>query len=114
MSESFFGRKATPVTEDAAVFKPRRFSDPVTELNDPIYDTARQLAAAVEMVDRMGIKILTVEADRLRNQRITVVYSHECDQLGGVETARRNGWSHWTANRHGVEITWCFNLEGVA
>lgn len=114
MSEAIFGRCAQPVTDDPAVFKPRRFSDPVSPLNADVHDTARLLASAVEMLDGLGIQILAVEADRLRNKRIQVVYGPECERLGGVETARGNGFSHWTANRFGVEIVWCVQTGEAA
>lgn len=106
MRESLFKDPATFMTR-------RRFSDPVSPLNDEIHDQARLLAAAVEAVDHLGIEIMAVEADRTRNKRIQVAYSPACDALGGVETARGPEWSHWTANRFGVEIVWCIHV-GVA
>ena len=100
--------------QDPAVFlKRRRFSDPVSQLNDEIHDQARLLAAAVEAVDRLGIEIIAVEADRTRNKRIQVSYSAECDTLGAVETARTPQCSHWTASRFGVEIVWCIPREAA-
>lgn len=96
-----------------AVFRPRRFSDPVSPLNDDLHDQTRLLAAAVEMIDRLGLQILSVEADRTRNRRIQVIHSPEVDALGGVEVARQNGWSHWSANRFGVEIRWCIPMEAA-
>lgn len=96
-----------------AGFRPRRFTDPVSQLNDDIHDTTRRLTQAVEMVDRLGLKILSVDADRARNKRILVTHSRECDALGGVEVARQSGCSHWSANRFGVEIRWCIPLEAA-
>ena len=101
------------LADEPGVFKPRRFSDPVSDLNAHVHDKARLLAAAVEMVDRMGIEIITVEADRNRNSMIHVAYSHACDQLGGVEVLRTRGYSHWCASRHGVEIRWCIPVEAA-
>ena len=97
-----------------AVFKPRRFSDPVSDLNATVHDKARLLASAIEMVDRMGIEIIAVEADRTRNSVIQVAYSRECDPLRGVEVTRSGaGFSHWCANRNGVEIRWCIPVEAA-
>lgn len=100
--------------QDPAVFiKRRRFSDPVSPLNEELHDQARLLAAAVETVDRMGLKIISVEADHARNRRIYVAHTPECEALEGVEVARQNGWSHWAANRFGVEIRWCMPVEAA-
>lgn len=102
-------RKAVLYSAPAALdaIRPRRFSDPVSPLNDALHDTARALINAIELLDHLGIRILAVEADRSRNRRIQVDYSRECDRLGGVEVARAAEWSHWCAQRHGVEIRWC-------
>lgn len=95
------------------VFRPRRFSDPVSPLNDDVHDTARRLTHAIEMLDYLGIRIMAVEADRARNRRIQVAYSRECDRLDGVEVMRTALWSHWCAHRHGVEIRWCIPVEAA-
>lgn len=113
MTTAVFGRKAVPTCDDPAVFHPRRFTDPVSDLNAHIYDRARLLAQAVEMVDRLGIEIMSVEVPYKRNSRILVAYSRECDALEGVETKRGIGWSHWTANRFDVEIVWCIEQEAA-
>lgn|SRR5512139_423667 len=100
--------------DSPAVFRRRRFSDPVSQLNDDIHGITRSLALAVEMVDRLGIRIIAVEADRARNRRIQVVYSPECNALEeAVEVARNAVWSHWCANRFGVEIRWCIHVEAA-
>lgn len=91
-----------------AVFHPRRAQ--VSTLNDTMHDKARMLASAIEMVDRMEIEIIAVEADRARNNIIQVAYSDACDALHGVEVGRTSGFSHWCANRNGVEIRWCIHL----
>lgn len=95
------------------VFRPRRFSDPVSDLNATVHDKARLLASAIEMVDRMEIEIIAVEADRTRNSVIQVAYSRACDQLHGVEVMRNGVWSHWCANRNGIEIRWCIPVEAA-
>lgn len=99
--------------EGIAVFHPRRFSDPVSDLNADMHDRARLLAQTVEMIDRLGIVIYSVEADRSRNSRVHVAYSRECDALGAIEYKRANGWSHWIANRFGVEIVWRIRMEAA-
>ncbi len=99
--------------ETPAVFHPRRFSDPVSDLNAEVHDRARLLAQAVEMVDRLGLRILAVEADRTRNSRVMVMYAPECDALEGVEVARQGGFNHWCATRFGVEIRWCIPMEAA-
>lgn len=96
-----------------AVFNRRRFSDPVSPLNDSIHDDTRLLAAAVELVDSLGLKIISVETNRWRNKRIHVAYSRACAELEGVETQRSEGFSHWTANRFGVEIVWLIPMEAA-
>ncbi len=105
--------RTSPVfhTDTPAVFRPRRFSDPVSDLNATLYDKARLLAATVETIDRLGLQILSVEADRARNSRVLVVNSPECDALDGVEIMRTQGYSHWCANRFGVEIRWCILIQ---
>lgn len=107
-------RNAVIHTNTPAVFRPRRFSDPVSPLNETIHDTARALAQAVAMVDGLGLQIINVEAERNRNKRIHIVYSRECAALDAVETSRNAEWSHWTANRFGVEIRWCIPAQEVA
>ena len=94
-----------------SIFHPRRFSDPVSPLNDGIHDETRMLLSAVELVDKLGLKIISVDADRSRNKRILVSYSSECDALEGVEVARQNSASHWAATRYGVEIRWVIPME---
>lgn len=115
MSEAVFSRISTPTCDDPAVFKSRRrFTDPCSELNCDLHDAARMLAATVEMVDGLGLEILTVEADRQRNRRILVAYSPQCAALEGVEYKRGPEWSHWSASRFGVEIRWCIPVREVA
>jgi hypothetical protein len=99
--------------DEPAVFRPRRFSDPVSELNAHVYDKSRLLAQVVEMVDKLGLQILAVEADRTRNSRIMVMNAPECETLEGVEVARQGGFSHWAATRFGVEIRWCIQMEAA-
>ena len=106
-------RNAVLHTNTPAVFHPRRFSDPVSAINSDLHDAARTLASAVEMVDRLGLKILSVEADHHRNRRIQVIYSAECTALEGVEIARHPGWSVWAANRFGVEIRWVIPMKAA-
>lgn len=99
--------------ETPAVFRPRRFTDAVSPLNDHLHDKTRLLAQTVEMVDRLGLQIMSVEADRSRNSVVNVLPSAECNALEGVEVARQNGYSHWCANRFGVEIRWCVPTEAA-
>lgn len=106
-------RNAVLHTDTPVVFKNRRFSDPVSPLNDDIHDETRRLITAIERVDGLGIQILTVEAERSRNKRILVAYSRECDALDGVEVARQQGHSHWCASRFGVEIRWAIPMEAA-
>lgn len=115
MNAPVFGRMATPTCDDPAVFRNRRrFTDPCSELNSDLHDAARMLAAAVELVDGLGLEILTVEADRQRNRRILVKHSPLCAALEGVEYKRGAEWSHWTASHFGVEIRWCVPVAEVA
>lgn len=107
-------RNAVIHTNTPAVFRPRRFSDPVSSLNENIHDAARALAQAVAMVDGLGLQIICVEAERNRNKRILVTYGPECAALEGVETKRNAEWSHWCANRFGVEIIWCIPTQEAA
>ncbi|MHB1053494.1 MAG: hypothetical protein ACYCZT_10555 [Thiobacillus sp.] len=113
-SNTVFGCVGSPTCDDADLFKPRRFSDPVSPLNDKVYDKARLLAQVVEMIDGLGIEIMNVDADRVRNSRVQVAPSRQCDALEGVEFKRQNGYSHWVANRFGVEIVWCIPVQEVA
>lgn len=99
---------------NAPALRAHRVYDPINPANCDIHDAARLLVAAVETLDRLGIRIVAVEADRLRNQRVVVEYSPACDKLGGVETASGPYWSHWTANRYGIEIRWVLLKGGVA
>jgi hypothetical protein len=92
----------------------RRFSDPVSDLNAQVWDKSRLLARAVEMVDGLGIQILSAEADNSRNSRILVVYSRECAALEGIEIKRSAEYSHWMANRFGVEIHWVIGTREAA
>jgi hypothetical protein len=95
-----------------AVFTRRRFSDPVSDLNATVHDKARLLAATVEMIDQLGLQIVSLEADHTRNSRVIVLHHAErCAPLGGVEVARDAGYSHWCANRFGVEIRWCILIQ---
>jgi len=103
------GRDDTP-----AVFTRRRFSDPVSDLNATVHDKARLLAETVEMIDRLGLQIVSVEADNARNSRVLVIHDPErCAALGGVEVGRTAGYSHWCATRFGVEIRWCIPMEAA-
>ena len=95
------------------VFTHRRLGDSVSPLNDELHDTTRLLAEAVRMIDQLGLKIISVDADRSRNKRVLVSYSRECDALEGVEYKRQGGYSHWCANRFGVEIQWCIPAEAA-
>lgn len=106
-------RNAVLHTDTPAVFRPRRFSDPVSQLNQDVHDTTRRLTQAIEMVDGLGIRIIAVEADRIRNRRIQVAHSRECNALDAVEISRDAVWSHWCANRFGVEIRWCVPVEAA-
>lgn len=106
-------RNAVLHTDSPVVFRPRRFTDPVSQANDDIHETTRRLVQAVEMVDALGIRIMAVEADRARNRRIQVSYSRECEALEAVEVARDATWSHWCANRFGVEIRWFIPVEAA-
>lgn len=103
----------TATQDTPTVFRSRRFSDQVSSLNDDLHDQTRLLAEAVKMVDGLGIYIMAVEADRARNKRIQVAYSRECKALDGVEVRRTAEWSHWAANRFGVEIRWCIPTEAA-
>lgn len=96
-----------------AVFHRRRFSDPVSDLNADLHDKTRLLAQTVEMVDRLGLEIIAVDACRVRNSIIQVAPSPACEALEGVEVARSNGFSHWCANRFGVEIRWCVPMRAA-
>lgn len=90
----------------------RRFSDPVSDLNATVHDKARLLAETVEMIDRLGLQIMSVEADNARNSRVLVIHEPErCAALGGVEVGRTAGYSHWCANRFGTEIRWVVPVE---
>lgn len=93
------------------VFRIRRFSDEVGPLNEQIHGAARLLLQAVALVDQLGLKILSVDADRSRNKRVLVSYCRQCDTLDGVEVMRLGGFSHWSATRYGVEIRWCIPME---
>lgn len=96
-----------------AVFTPRRFSDEVSPLNDGIHDEARMLLSAIALVDKLGLKIIAVDADRSRNKRVLVEYCRACDALEGVEVVRQHGASHWAATRYGVEIRWVVQMEAA-
>lgn len=90
----------------AVLCRPHRFDDPISPPNVDIFDTARGLVQAVALLDRLGIEVVTVQADRRRNQRVMVEYCRACDKLEGVECQRSAEWSTWTANRYGIEIRW--------
>ena len=108
-------RNAVLHTDSPVVFRRRRFTDPVSQLNGDVHDTARRLIQVIEMVDELGIEIIAVEADRTRNRRIQVMHSREFDALeDAVEVTRDANWSHWCANRFGVEIRWCIPAKEVA
>jgi hypothetical protein len=106
-------RNAVLHTDSPVVFRPRRFTDPVSQINEDIHDATRALATAVEMIDHLGLTILSVDADLTRNRRIVVAHSRECAALDGVEIARHPGWSVWSANRYGVEIRWHIPMEAA-
>lgn len=101
-------------TNTPGVFHSRRLSDPVSPLNETIHDSARVLLQAVERVDALGLHIMSITAECYYNKRIHVAYSPECAALDGVETSRSAGWSHWNANRFGVEILWCIPTQEAA
>lgn len=90
----------------AAMCRPRRFGDPVSDANSEVYDAARGLVLAVQMIDRLGIEIVSIATDRRRNQRVVVEYCAACDALGGVPFIRGPVWTQWTASRYGIEIRW--------
>lgn len=90
----------------AVLCRPHRFGDPMNPGNNDIHDAARGLVAAVAVLDRLGIAVVSVEADRLRNQRVVVEYSKACDALDGVEIVSGPYWSQMTAHRYGIEIRW--------
>ena len=90
----------------AVLPRPHRFDDPISAPNIDIYDTARGLVQAVALIDRLGIEVVTIQADRRRNQRVMVSYNRACDALEGVECQRTADWSIWTASRYGIEIRW--------
>lgn len=101
----------TTATTTAAIravnnFQRRRFTDPVSEINANVHDKTRLLALAVEMVDNLGLRIVSAEAVADRNNSIHVVYGPACDALDGAEVGRHNGNSHWCAHRFGTEIRW--------
>lgn len=97
----------------AVMCRPRRFGDPVSDMNAEVHDAARLLVAAVDTLDRLGIPVITVQADRRRNQRVMVEYCRACDALEGVEFRSGGEWSTWTANRYGIEIRWMRQTQGV-
>jgi hypothetical protein len=99
---------------NAVALRARRLDDPMNPENCDIHDAARGLVVAVQTLDRLGIRIVAVEADRLRNQRVVVDYSPACDQLGGMETVCGPYWSQWTAKRYGIEIRWMRLKGGTA
>lgn len=98
----------------AALCRPRRLGDPINPANNDIHDAARGLIVAVDTLDRLGIIVISIEADRRRNQRVVVEYSPACDQLGGVETISGPECGHWTAIRYGIEIRWLRIKGGAA
>lgn len=98
----------------AVACKPRRFGDPVSDSNCEIHDAARLLLAAVETLDRLGIEVVSVEADCRRNQRVLVEYCRACDALDGVAMMRGPVWTIWSANRYGIEIRWMRETKEVA
>lgn len=98
---------------DPGVFRPRRFSDEVSPLNDGIHDEARLLLSAIALIDKLGLKIIAVDADRSRNKRVLVEYCRACEALEGVEIMRAPDASHWAATRHGVEIRWVIQMEAA-
>lgn len=98
---------------DPAVFRPRRFSDEVSPLNDSIHDETRMLLSAIALIDKLGLKIIAVDADRSRNKRVLVEYCRACEALEGVEIMRTPATSHWAATRYGVEIRWVIQMEAA-
>lgn len=90
----------------AALCKPRRFGDAVSDANADVHDAARLLVEAVDTLDRLGLAVITVQADRHRNKRVMVMYSPACDALDGVACMTNPDFTMWTANLHGIEIRW--------
>lgn len=90
----------------AVLCHPHRFGDPVNPVNCDMLDAARGLVLAVQMIDRLGIEIVSIATDRRRNQRVVVEYCAACDALGGVPFIRGPVWTQWTASRYGIEIRW--------
>lgn len=113
MNEPVYVRKEDIENDRPPAFAHRRFSDPVSPLNDEIHDTARLLLQAIKVVDDLGLQIICVEADRSRNRRILVTHAPACAALEGVEVVRDRYGSQWVANRFGVEIRWCVRSEVV-
>jgi hypothetical protein len=98
----------------AVACRAHRFSDPISEMNGDIRDAARGLVTAVAMLDQMGIAVVSIEADRRRNQRVMVEYSRDCDALNGVPFILGPVWTTWTASRYGIEIRWMLPTESEA
>lgn len=90
----------------AVLCRPHRFGDPISPPNTDIHDAARLLVSAVSTLDRLGFDVVSIEADRRRNQRVVVEYCKACDALDGIAFIRGPVWTQWTANRYGIEIRW--------
>lgn len=78
----------------------------VAPRNQAVHEAAGQLPAAIERLDRMGLEITSVEADRRRNRRVLVSHGDACAQLDGALVSRGPGWEVWGANLDGVEVRW--------
>lgn len=94
----------TPATP--AVFRPRRFSDPVSPLNEAVYDRARMVQSAIAMLDHLAVEIIMVSVDGLRNPIILVKPTRACQTLDAALVRRDADGEKWVANRFGCEIHW--------
>lgn len=84
----------------------RRIGDSISERNADMQDSASLLANAVGLIDRLGLTILAIDADRSRNRSIQVQAGPACASLDGVLAASSGGYNHYCANRFGCEIRW--------
>ena len=98
----------------AAECKPRRSGDGLSPANAEIHDSPRLLVEAVDTLDRLGLSVITVQADRRRNKRVMVEYSPACDALDGVACMSNPAFTTWSANRYGIEIRWMRTSKGSA
>lgn len=98
----------------SAKCKLRRFGDSISPVNADIHDSTRLLVEAVDTLDRLGLSVITVQADRRRNKRVMVEYSPACDALDGVACMSNPAFTTWSANRYGIEIRWMRTSKGSA